>query len=350
MFGLFDSGGQSQMPGQAQQNPLQRLLDPQVALPMAAALMGNQGNMQNFGNAFAAGGQGMAQQKELQAQTAQKNKTVEFFRQQAPEYAAMIDAGMPVNDAFKLYTEQRYAKQADPYKVVGGQVFNTQDQSWIEPPESNGPPETGLSPLMMRDKNGNTIYVQPTRDGQLVPSKGPEGFEPYDPYSKAFETGSGSAAGKARGEDAALYDSVNSKMPGLESVIVKLDRLAEKATYTQGGQLLDAGRTQLGMEPRDAAIARTEYKAVVDNQVLPMLRDTFGAAFTVAEGESLRATLGAPDKTPQEKQAVLRAFIEQKRRDLEALGARTGQGPQPGQSGDVSTMSDEELEAIVNGR
>ncbi len=112
MAGLFDflGGGQAQMPGQQQMNPLQKLLDPQVALPMAQALLGNQGNMQNFGNAFGAAGQGFAQQKELQAQTAQKNKTVEFFRQQAPEYAALIDAGMPVNDAFKLYTEQRYAQ------------------------------------------------------------------------------------------------------------------------------------------------------------------------------------------------------------------------------------------------
>jgi hypothetical protein len=85
----------------------------------------------------------------------------------------------------------------------------------------------------------------------------------------------------------------------------------------------------LGMDPRQAAVDRTRYIATVDNQVLPMLRDTFGAAFTVAEGETLRATLGDPNKSPKEKQAVLKAFIEQKRRDVQAMAYRTGQATPP---------------------
>ena len=64
--------------------------------------------------------------------------------------------------------------------------------------------------------------------------------------------------------------------------------------------------------------------AMVDNQVLPMLRDTFGAQFTVKEGETLRATLGDPDKTPAEKKAVLEAFIEQKIRNIEATAKQGG--------------------------
>jgi hypothetical protein len=61
--------------------------------------------------------------------------------------------------------------------------------------------------------------------------------------------------------------------------------------------------------------------------VLPMLRDTFGAAFTVKEGETLRATLGGDDKSPAEKQAILKAFIAQKKRDLDALTVRVGSPP-----------------------
>jgi hypothetical protein len=104
-----------------------------------------------------------------------------------------------------------------------------------------------------------------------------------------------------------------------------LDKLADEATYTTAGQLLDAGRKELGMAPRDAAVARTKYIATVSNQILPLLRDTFGAQFTAREGDTLVATLGDPDKTPAEKQAVLKAFIEQKRRDIEALARQTGQ-------------------------
>lgn len=307
---------------------LGKLLAPEVALPMAAALMGGQGNGQNLGNAFAMGGQGLAQQKQLQAQTAKSNQTIELLKRDAPDLAQGIEAGaLTPADGYKLYVERRQGKQTDPYKVVGGQVFNTQDQSWISPPTAQGPAETGLNPQMMvNPTTGETIYVQPTKDGRLMKSDVPEGFQPYDPYSKSFATGRGGAEGKAAGEDAALYESVSSKMPGLETVIKKLDDLSDKATYTLGGQLLDTGIAQAGMEPREAAVARAEYIATVDNQVLPMLRDTFGAAFTVKEGETLRATLGDPNKTPKEKQAVLKAFIEQKRRDVMALGVRTGQG------------------------
>lgn len=162
------------------------------------------------------------------------------------------------------------------------------------------------------------------------------GFEPGTPQYQEFMATRGAgfiAAAKAKGEDAATAESLGSKMPGLEEVVQKLDELSEKATYTYGGQALDWSRKQLGMDPREAAVARSEYIAMVDNQVLPLLRDTFGAQFTQAEGETLRNTLGDPDKSPTEKQAVLKAFIEQKRRDIEALNVRTGRDAAPAAGG-----------------
>lgn len=112
---LFNRGNTAQMPGaMSQPSGLAKLFAPEVALPMAAMLLGGQGNAQNFGNAFAAGGQAIGQQKQLQAQTAKENQTLEFFKQKAPEYAEMVAAGMPVNEAWKQYTEQRFAQQAKP--------------------------------------------------------------------------------------------------------------------------------------------------------------------------------------------------------------------------------------------
>ncbi len=86
-------------------NFFQTLLSPEVAMPMAAALMGNQGNAANFGNALGAYGQ-------TASQRAGQNKTLEYFRQNAPEFAAMVEAGMPVNEAWGTYTKQRYAQQS----------------------------------------------------------------------------------------------------------------------------------------------------------------------------------------------------------------------------------------------
>lgn len=104
-------GMQAQAPGAMRQpSGLSAFLQPQTALPIASALMGNQGNTQNFANAFGAAGTQLAQ-------TAQKNKTLEFFRSNHPEFASMIEAGMPVGEAWSTYTKQKYDKAQLPASV-----------------------------------------------------------------------------------------------------------------------------------------------------------------------------------------------------------------------------------------
>ena len=119
--------------------------------------------------------------------------------------------------------------------------------------------------------------------------------------------------------------------------------------YAMKGQQGRAGLNAKLNFLRNAGAQPDEYVAKVDNQVLPLLRDTFGAAFTVKEGETLRATLGDPNKSPAEKKAVLRAFIEQKKRDVAALETRTNGVAETGIP-DVKTLSDEQLRAIINGQ
>lgn len=122
--------------------------------------------------------------------------------------------------------------------------------------------------------------------------------------------------------DIDAYQNMVSKMPELEQTVDVLSNLGKKATYTKAGQLFDtAMREGLGLST-EGSIARAEYEAVVNNQILPLLRDTFGAQFTEREGESLRRTLGDVNKTPEEKDAVLRSFIEQKVKSIESLGRK----------------------------
>jgi len=149
--------------------------------------------------------------------------------------------------------------------------------------------------------------------------KGSEEYKKFMRTKGAGDVAQAAAEGKTAAENAAALSSMNAKMPGLEAVVSDLNTLADKAAYTQAGQWYDAAGKQLGLEPRDAAVARTEYVAMVDNQVLPLLRDTFGAAFTEKEGQTLKATLGDPELSPSEKKAVLKAFIAQKKRDIAAL-------------------------------
>ena len=137
----------------------------------------------------------------------------------------------------------------------------------------------------------------------------------------------GRAAGVEQGANVALLSSMEAKLPGLQTVVEELGLLSDAATYTMSGQLSDKVRKELGQDPSEGAIARTKYIAMVANQILPLLKETFGAAFTAVEGESLKKTLGDPDATPQEKRAVLDAFIAQKIRSIEALQVQTGQAP-----------------------
>lgn len=239
----------------------------------------------------------------------------------------------------------------DRYMAVGKKVFDRQSGQLVDLPagEDGGDTEYGLNPIWGQDETGNPVLGVLGKDGSFKKvdtgnfdiSTGTEQIDLGDSFAlKDKRSGQiiGSVpknlanaerdkkAGAAEGEALASYRSMMSKLPGIETVITELEDLSDKATYTATGKAIDWGRKELGMSPRDSALARAEYIAKVDNQVLPMLRDTFGAAFTQKEGETLRATLGDPDKSPAEKKAVLQAFIKQKRRDVEALALQSSLG------------------------
>lgn len=136
-------------------------------------------------------------------------------------------------------------------------------------------------------------------------------------YEPQIQTAVKSAESRA-GTQSELNERIAS-MPQLEQTVRQLSDLGKVATYTKAGQLVDVVRRETGQEPRESAIARKEYISLVDNQILPLLRQTFGAQFTQKEGESLKVTLGDPNATPEEKDAVLRSFIEQKKATIETM-------------------------------
>jgi len=239
----------------------------------------------------------------------------------------------------------------DRYMAVGKKVFDRQSGQLVDLPVGGGGDdiEYGRNPIWGQDENGKPAVGVLGNDGSFKKvdtgnfdiSTGTEQIDLGDSFAiKDKRSGQivgtvpknlanaerDKKAGAAEGEALASYRSMMSKLPGIETVITELEDLSDKATYTTTGKAIDWGRKELGLSPRDSALARSEYIAKVDNQVLPMLRDTFGAAFTQKEGETLRATLGDPDKSPAEKKAVLQAFIKQKRRDVEALALQSSLG------------------------
>jgi len=159
-------------------------------------------------------------------------------------------------------------------------------------------------------------------------------------------------AATERGDVLNDLDRATAAMPSLVSVVGELKELAPIATSTFSGRLFDGAVKELGFGSTKGADARSKFIGIVRNQVLPLLKPTFGAAFTVQEGEKLEAALADPNASPDQKILQLEAFINQKYRNIETaqrqLGVEVGAGQDRGgltvdPVGQSSSLSDEEL-------
>jgi hypothetical protein len=109
---------------------------------------------------------------------------------------------------------------------------------------------------------------------------------------------------------------MEASLPGVKEVVEELLELSDIATSTLGGKAFDFVVKQSGFGATKGADAKAKIRAIVDNQVLPLLKETFGAAFTAVEGESLKASLVDPDASPSQKRLQLESFLAQKERNV----------------------------------
>lgn len=154
------------------------------------------------------------------------------------------------------------------------------------------------------------------------------------------------AEAKARGETFTDLLRAEAALPGLLDTVSQLKELAPIATSTFGGRVFDAAVKETGFGSTKGANARAKFIALINNQVLPLLKPTFGAAFTEGEGEALKATMGDPDATPEQKILQLESFIDQKVKGIQGLQRELGEGVTPAAElapSDLSTMTVEQL-------
>jgi len=170
------------------------------------------------------------------------------------------------------------------------------------------------------------------KDGEVVPLTN----APQTAGQMKQAEAKGGALGKEQGERTGTLNAMEGSMPQLETTVGKLSELGKKATYTLGGQARDAAVRQLGMGATEGAKAREEYTSTVRDVLFPQLRQTFGAQFTAREGDALIGTLGDPNKSPDEKDAALRAFIDQKKQTIVSMKSELGQPSAPAQGNVVS--------------
>jgi len=114
-------------------------------------------------------------------------------------------------------------------------------------------------------------------------------------------------------------------LPGLRDAVSQLKELSVLATSTLGGRAFDFAVKESGFGSTKGATAKAKMKAIIANQTLPLLKETFGSAFTETEGKKLEAAFADPDATHEERLAQLDAFIDQKERTIKAKEAQLGQ-------------------------
>lgn len=152
-------------------------------------------------------------------------------------------------------------------------------------------------------------------------------------------------AAAARGETLTTLQRAEAALPGLIETVDTLKELAPIVTSTIGGKVFDFAVKESGFGATKGATARAKFIAIVSNQVLPLLKETFGAAFTAVEGAELKATMGDPDASPEQKIAQLEAFITQKRRSIQTAQRELSLGTIT--ADDLADLTDEQLAELA---
>ena len=168
---------------------------------------------------------------------------------------------------------------------------------------------------------GSSLVVHNPSDPANPTTVAPKTLKPGEKPGVKEALAAAVVEGKALGEARVSLADAQASMPKLMSSVETLSELGKKATYSLGGQAVDFAVNQAGYDT-EGATARVKYISNVKNNILPLLRQTFGAAFTAAEGDSLLVTMGDPDKTSVQKDAALDSFIKNKMMDLETKKRR----------------------------
>ena len=277
LFGRQNNGQQAQVPGAMQQPGF---LSPEVAMPIAGALMGSDGNTANFGKALSMYGM-------QAAQTGRQNKTMEFLRKNAPDMAAMLEAGAPMEDVWSQYVQSRQAQKPSYMSMGDGYALNENTGEFLASPGA------GKSDDYSQRQQAAAQY----------------GLTPEDPRYQPFLL-----TGKFPREDAQELTATDKKamwaaedeIPILDNTIASLDRakaLNDK-TYTGWGASV-AGRlgTQapggsMIFDPETSA-ATEEFGKLMSMEAIQAMAQTLKGATTDSELARFVNILADPSTPPK---------------------------------------------------
>lgn len=275
-----------------------------LLLAIGAGLLGGQTGPEQW-----AGGIGGASQA-LQGRKAQKekNRTLEFLRQSYPEVAQMVDAGMPIDQAFKMVQDQRQAMMPDysfqklddgtygAFDANSGQ-FNAMGQAQVPQGFRQASPEEAASYGAQGGQFGP--------DGKFYPLNPPSGmtFESDGQGGFRMTQGVGTKFTEAQSKDNVYSTRARGALPTIDQYEQSLTGIGDRfLDLDPTGQI--RGRAQ-STEYQLAQAAGREFLQAI-------LRKDTGAAITPAEealyGQTYLPQPGdGPEVIAYKRQARLRA-------------------------------------------
>lgn len=113
--------------------------NPEILLALGAGLLGGRTGAEQWSGGLGAMAQSMGAAKEKKDETAKKNKTLDWLRQNAPEYADAVEQGaLSVGDAYKMKLEAQKPAKPNFINAGDGRMFNEDTQEFISAPNSGG--------------------------------------------------------------------------------------------------------------------------------------------------------------------------------------------------------------------
>jgi hypothetical protein len=166
------------------------------------------------------------------------------------------------------------------------------------------------------------IGYESKKAGAVEESKLRKKFE-LEPMLKAANA-QAAVEGKDRGDDIVKLKFLDANMPNIESTVGILNELNKTATYTPAGLFVDSSFRTLGLPVPEGATTRAQAKSLIDTTILPLLKPTFGAAFTENEGNRLLATWGDQNASPEEKEMALQGMLTSVKLQAQTLRRKLG--------------------------
>lgn len=253
------------------------------------------------------------QRREQEEAQAQRGQTYEFFQQNAPEYAAMIDAGLPVQTAWSEYVKARQnGGRKNLINAGDGMIYDPDSGAWITAPNQGGKPpkiETFYDEATGQPYNAQWNAESGTWE-RVGGVKAPSGMSITTNPDGTVSVTQGPTGGKmteANSKDMVYATRAAGALPTIDQMGDSLTSLGE----TVGGNAPVVGNYMKSPEFQQAEQAGKEFLQAI-------LRKDTGAAITKQEVDEYGSVyLPRPGDSPE----VLAQKKASRQRALRALAA-----------------------------